>query len=144
MALTSVIDLWVMWVDFGYWSIWNFGNDYFSQGVVDGAWALAYLAVSVFGFLAASRLWAYERSGWLIANAVAFAWLALDYLGMLLWPPDHAEHGRSRRHRGHSDRLEPELRQGDLRPAATAHLENPGPELGCDPQSKPLDRGVSI
>ena len=84
VAATSAIGLWVV-LDYGYWSSWNFSYDDFGSGMLDGAFALAYLATSILGFLCVPKLWSYQASGWPMANLVAAAWLTLDFAGIVVW-----------------------------------------------------------
>jgi hypothetical protein len=84
VAITSLVGLYVA-LDYAYWSNWNFSYDDFGRGMLDGAFALAYVITSVYGFTTTPKLWAVNSWCWPTANMLAAAWFGLNLLGIVLW-----------------------------------------------------------
>ncbi len=84
MVATAAVGLFVAW-DYAYWCNWRLNYDEFAWAVVDGAFAVSYVATSVYGFTVAPKLWAMNPWSWRTANQIVAAWSGLNFLGIVIW-----------------------------------------------------------
>lgn len=84
MVATAVVGLFVAW-DYAYWCNWRLNYDEFAWAVVDGAFAVSYVATSVYAFTVAPKLWAINPWSWRTANQITAAWSGLNFLGIVIW-----------------------------------------------------------
>jgi hypothetical protein len=84
VVATAVVGLFVAW-DYAYWCNWRLNYDEFAWAVVDAAFAISYVATSVYGFTVAPKLWAINPWSWRTVNQIAAAWSGLNFLGIVIW-----------------------------------------------------------
>jgi hypothetical protein len=84
VVATAVVGLFVAW-DYAYWCNWRLNYDEFAWAVVDAAFAISYVATSVYGFTVAPKLWAINPWSWRTVNQIAASWSGLNFLGIVIW-----------------------------------------------------------